>query len=197
MPQPRPPLSPDAAAPDAVLVLGAATAAPGVPGPALRRRLEHGCAVLRARGARYLLVSGGSVGPPPAEAEVMRDMAVALGLDPTRIIVEDQARNTFENAVYAGRIIRQHGWRRVVLVTDRFHQPRARYVFARLGLAVTFDAVPPEPGASRLTQLRSRFDEGLRLARSVVLFAIGAHKPVVSRVWGDLQPPPPDIGQAP
>lgn len=191
MPQPRPPQAANDAAPDVVLVLGAATAAPGVPGPALRRRLEHGCAVFRARGAGHLLVSGGIVGPPPAEAQVMRDLAIGLGIDPARIVVEDQARNTFENAVYSGRIIRERGWRKVVLVTDRFHVSRARYVFARLGLAVTIAAVPPEPGTSPLARLRSRSDEWLRLARSILLFAIGAHRPLVSRVWGESDPLPP------
>jgi len=197
MPQSRPPQAANDEAPEVVLVLGAATAAPGVPGPALRRRLEHGCAVLRACGAGHLLVSGGIVGPPPAEAQVMRDLAIGLGIEPVRIVVEDQARNTFENAVYSGRIIRERGWRRVVLVTDRFHVPRARYVFARLGLPVTIAAVPPEPGTSPLSRLRSRFDEGLRLARSVLLFAIGAHKPLLSRVWGDTAPLPPSTAAQP
>jgi uncharacterized SAM-binding protein YcdF (DUF218 family) len=179
-----PPSHPPAAdAPDAVLVLGAATMAPGVPGPALRRRIEHGVSVFFIRGASHLIVSGGVVGPPPAEAEVMRQMAVALGVDAARIVVENEARNTFENAVYAGRIIRDRGWRRVVLVTDAFHLPRAAFVFARLGIAVESCGVPRQPGVSRAAWLRSHLGERIRVLRSAALFAIGAHKPLVERVW--------------
>lgn len=176
--------------PDAVLVLGAATTAPGVPGPALRRRLEHGVALYFRRGARYLLVSGGVVGPPPAEAHVMGEMAVALGVAPGAIVIEDQARNTFENAVYAGRIIRRHGWRQVVLVTDGFHVPRARYVFSRLGLTVAVDGVPRPAATSGASWLRSHLDERLRLVRTAALFALGAHKPLIRRVWNESGPPP-------
>jgi uncharacterized SAM-binding protein YcdF (DUF218 family) len=170
---------------DAVVVLGAAMAAPGVPGPALRRRLEHGVAVFLARDAAHLLVSGGVVGPPPAEAHVMRDLALARGVAAERIIVEDMARNTFENAVYSGRIMRERGWRRVVVVTDAFHLPRALYVFRRLGLEVSGEGVARPSHISRLDWLRSQFDERVRLACSAVLFLRGAHKPLVTRVWGE------------
>jgi uncharacterized SAM-binding protein YcdF (DUF218 family) len=170
---------------DAVVVLGAALAAPGVPGPALRRRLEHGVAVFLEREAAHLLVSGGVVGPPPAEAHVMRDLALARGVAAERIIVEDMARNTFENAVYCGRIMRERGWRRVVVVTDSFHLPRALYVFRRLGLEVAGEGVPRRPGISRLSWTRAHLDERIRMVRSAGLFAIGAHKPLLAKVWGE------------
>ena len=170
---------------DAVVVLGAAMAAPGVPGPALRRRLEHGVAVFFDRGGEHLVVSGGVVGPQPAEAHVMRDLALARGVAADRIIVEDIARNTFENAVYTGRIIRERGWRTVAVVTDSHHLPRALYVFRRLGLKVTGEGVPRPPGTSRLSWTRAHLDERIRIVHSAGLFAIGAHKPLLAKVWGE------------
>ena len=170
---------------DAVVVLGAAMAAPGVPGPALIRRLEHGVGVFFARGARHLLVSGGVVGPPPAEAHAMRELAQARGVPDNRILVEDQARNTFENALYAGRILRARKLAQVIVVTDDFHLPRALYVFRRLGLEVTGEGVPRSAAMSRVAWLRAQLDERLRLARSALLFATGAHRPLVTRVWGE------------
>ena len=170
---------------DAVVVLGAAMAAPGVPGPALRRRLDHGVAVFLVRDAAHLLVSGGIVGPPPAEAHMMRDLALARGVAAERIVVEDRARNTFENAVYAGRIMRERGWGRVIVVTDSHHLPRALYVFGRLGLKVTGQGVPRPPGTSRLSWTRAQLEERIRLVRSAGLFAIGAHKPLLAKVWGE------------
>ncbi len=168
---------------DAVVVLGAALIEPGVAGPALRRRLAHGVNVLRHRHARYLLVSGGVVGPPPAEAEVMRALAMELGVPAERIVVEDRARNTFENAVYSGRIFRDRGWRRLAVVTDAFHMPRALFVFRRLGLPVTGDPVPGRYGFTRLEWVRAYVQEFGLLAQSAWLFRIGRHKPIVDAVW--------------
>lgn len=169
--------------PDAVLVLGAATISPGVPGPALRRRVEFGVAHFFDRGAAHIVFSGGVVGPPPAEAHVMRDLALTLGVDGGRILIEDEARNTFENAVYSGRIIRERNWRRVVLVTDSFHMPRAAFIFGRLGIEVEAIGIPHDPGVARASRLRQLIAERLGLIRSAALFAVGAHKPLVDRVW--------------
>ena len=115
----------------------------------------------------------------------MRDLALARGVAADRIIVEDMARNTFENAVYAGRIIRERGWGRVIIVTDSHHLPRALYVFCRLGLSVTGEGVPRPPGMSPLSWTRAHLAERIRLVRSAGLFAIGAHKPLLAKVWGE------------
>jgi len=168
---------------DAVVVLGAALSEPGVPSPALRRRLAHGVAVWKRRDATHLLVSGGVVGPPPAEAEVMCALAIELGVPPERIVVEDRARNTFENAVYSGRIFHDCGWRRLVVVTDAFHMPRALFVFRRLGLPVAGDPVPGRYGLSRLVWCREYLQETGSLIHSAYLFMIGRHKPIVDAVW--------------
>lgn len=170
---------------DAVIILGAAMAAPGVPGPAMRRRLEYGVTLFFDRNAGHLLLSGGIVGPPPAEARVMREMALRRGVAAERIIVEDQARNTFENAVYAGRIIRDRQWCRVVVVTDAFHLPRALYMFRRLGLRVAGEGVPRPAQVTRIWWTWALSGERIRLIRSACLFAIGAHKPLLDKIWGE------------
>ncbi len=186
-PAPNPGAPPRPAAPDprtdAVVVLGAALTEAGVAGPALLRRLEHGVAAWQRRDARYLLVSGGIVGPPPAEAEVMRDLAIARGVPAERIVVEDKARNTFENAVYSGRIARDRGWRRLAVVTDGFHMRRALYVFRRLGLPVEGDPVPGRDGLSVAGWSWAHVQETGLLIQSAYLFAIGRHKPIVDAVW--------------
>ena len=169
-----------------MIVLGAAVVAPGVPGPALIRRLRWGVDVFRARGARYLVLSGGSTakGAPP-ESHLMRDMALVLGVARDRILLEDQSRNTFENAVYTGVFIRRRGWRRMIVVTDAFHLPRALYIFRRLGLRVEGAGVPRTSATSRGRWLRSVAEEKLRHLRSAQLFWVGAHKRLIARVWDD------------
>ena len=173
----------DEGRPDAVIVLGAAVVAPGVPGPALVRRVEWGVGVFRARSAGHLVLSGG--GAAPAEAHLMRDIALALGVAGGSILVEDRSRNTFENAIYTGAFIRRRGWRRIVVVTDAFHLPRALYIFRRLGLAVEGEGVPRTPTTSRGRWLRWVAEEKVRHLHSAQLFWMGAHKRLIARVWED------------
>lgn len=170
---------------DAVIVLGAPPAAPDVPGPVLERRIDHAVGVFRQRRAAFLVVSGGAVGPPPAEAEIMRTLALAKGVPNERIIVEDQARNTFENALYTGLIMRRRGWRRAIVVTDAFHLPRSLFVFRRLGLDVDGDAVRARAAETWRLRLRLHVREAFAFARCAGLFAIGRHKAIVAAVWGD------------
>ena len=175
----------DGEGPDAVIVLGAAVVAPGVPGPALVRRVEWGVGIFRARLARHLVLSGGRVGAAPAESHLMREIALSLGVAGARIIVEDRSRNTFENAIYTGAIIRRRGWRRIVVVTDAFHLPRALYIFRRLGLAVEGAGIPRNPTTSRARWLRHIVEEKVRYLRSTQMFWVGAHKRLIARVWKD------------
>ncbi len=41
------------------------------------------------------------------------------------VIREDQARTTFENALYTSRLARSHGIRSLILVTSDYHMPRS------------------------------------------------------------------------
>jgi uncharacterized SAM-binding protein YcdF (DUF218 family) len=68
-----------------------------------------------------------------------------------RILHEDQAHSTVENAKFSATIIRKQGARKVVLVTNWFHAPRALTIFRRempdLDFAVSFSprAAIPQP----------------------------------------------------
>lgn len=169
--------------PEAVVVLGAETSAPGIPGPALRRRLAHGVRVLAERNAEFLVVSGGTVGPPPSEAIVMQRLALEQGVSADRIILEDRATNTFENAVFVGRFIHERNWQRVVVVTDSFHLPRALVIFRWLGLPAAGDAVPGRSGLSRPKWAGECVREFWALLECLYLFLVGRHKPIVQAEW--------------
>lgn len=113
----------------------------------------------------------------------MRALAIGLGVPAERIVLENRAKNTFENAVYSGRIFRDRGWRRLAVVTDAFHMRRALFVFRRLGLPVVGDPVPGRYGLSRLEWYGAYLQEFRLLLNSARLFMIGRHKPIVDAVW--------------
>lgn len=128
---------------DVAIVLGARLADDGTASPALVRRVVHGVELLHAGVVGALVMSGGPTSPAGIEAETMRAMAVAAGVETARVMVEGRALNTIQNALFCRPLLRRHGWRRVLVVTDAFHVPRTRYIFARLGLAVTVTGVRP------------------------------------------------------
>lgn len=128
---------------DVALVLGARLRDDGTPSPVLVRRVEHGAELLKAGAVGHLLMSGGPTSPGGTEAAVMRDLALAAGAGAELITVERRALNTIQNALFCRGILRRRNWRRVLVVTDAFHVPRSRYIFARLGLAVTVIGVRP------------------------------------------------------
>ncbi|MGZ6124244.1 MAG: YdcF family protein [Myxococcales bacterium] len=115
----------------AIVVFGAAVDPDGRPRRPLVRRLRRALAEAAADPRALVVVSGGRVRGRPAEAPAMRNWLVAEGLDPARIIVEPEARSTSENARHCAALIARRGFRRVTLVTERYHMLRARFLLVR------------------------------------------------------------------
>jgi uncharacterized SAM-binding protein YcdF (DUF218 family) len=98
--------------------------------------------LLRDGKARFVVPSGGS-GEGALLGEQLRDW----GIEPERIVVEGKARNTRENAVYAAEIVRERGWKKVLLVTSAFHMKRSVECFDAVGLE--FDTLAVDYRATR------------------------------------------------
>jgi uncharacterized SAM-binding protein YcdF (DUF218 family) len=100
--------------------------------------------LLRTDKARFAILSGAAVKPELAEFGEARVLARQLsdwGIAPDRLIVEDEARNTRENATYSQAIAKARGFRNVVVVTSAFHMPRAVECFAAVGMEIDWLAV--------------------------------------------------------
>jgi uncharacterized SAM-binding protein YcdF (DUF218 family) len=113
---------------DAIVVLGCKSAR-------LRRRVECGVRLYREGAAPVLLLSGGGRGPEP-EAEIMRRIALTGGVPPAALLIEPNSRDTVGNARETALLLRTHGLRTVVLVSDHAHLPRAALLFRLAGVAV-------------------------------------------------------------
>jgi uncharacterized SAM-binding protein YcdF (DUF218 family) len=90
--------------------------------------------------AKLLLVGGeGSIFPQGySEAMLTRDLLVAQGLDPERMLVEARSRNTIENAIFAKAMAEPRASETWLLVTSAAHMPRAIGCFRHVG----WDAIP-------------------------------------------------------
>jgi uncharacterized SAM-binding protein YcdF (DUF218 family) len=85
-----------------------------------------------------VVVSGGSVAEEfgPAGAPLMREVLVRMGVAASDILVEDQSRTTWENAVQTHQLLKPRGIHKILLVTDAAHLFRAAGCFRRQGLEV-------------------------------------------------------------
>ena len=117
---------------DAIIVLGSPADADGNPTPHQLARVTEAVHEYERGVAPRLIVTGGAVANHFVEAEVMARTAHAEGIPEAAIFVEPQARDTIQNACYAARIMKEHGWRSAEVVSSPSHLPRAGLILSRL-----------------------------------------------------------------
>jgi uncharacterized SAM-binding protein YcdF (DUF218 family) len=119
---------------DAIVVLGAAQYN-GRPSPVLRARLDHAIALYDAGYARRVVVTGGiGEGDRVSEATVGNEYLVANGVPAAAVVVRPEGRSTQASISSVAKWAAQHGVKRVLLVSDRFHMLRLRLEAERVGL---------------------------------------------------------------
>ncbi len=119
---------------DAIVVLGAAQYA-GRPSPVLRARLDHAIALYRKGLAPTLILTGGvGVGDTLSEAEVGRRYAVRAGVPSGAILIEREGLRSVESLEAAAELMRGHGLRSAIIVSDPFHMLRLRILARRFGI---------------------------------------------------------------
>ena len=97
--------------------------------------------LLRTGLAKEVVVSSGD--GFGREAHVLQQQLIDWGIAPERVVIEDQSRNTRENAVESARLAHARGWKSILVVTSAFHMERALGCFKAVGLEV--DALPVDP----------------------------------------------------
>jgi uncharacterized SAM-binding protein YcdF (DUF218 family) len=131
---------------DAIIVLGARADDDGNPTPSQLARVYEGVHEYERGIAPRLIMTGGAVGNRFVEARVMAQAAHARGIPESAIFVEPEARDTIQNACYAVRIMKAHGWRSAEVISGATHLPRAGLIFDRLPLEWrTHPALPLQP----------------------------------------------------
>ncbi|ASO20296.1 vancomycin permeability regulator SanA [Actinoalloteichus hoggarensis] len=152
--------SDDAPDTDVALVLGAGVRPDGRPSQLLAGRLDVAAGLYHEGVVRVLLLSG-SVGPGDYdEPGTMREYLVSRGV-PTEAIVEDGSGNdTWESCVRTRDV---YGVRELIVISQRFHLPRAVALCRSAGLEV--HGVPHESGQTNPSGTRFGYlrETGARL----------------------------------
>lgn len=83
------------------------------------------------------VLSGGQ-GPDEgiSEAQCMKNTLIEMGIDEDRLFLEDKSTNTEENIRFSNSVIEKNGLKKdVLIVTNEFHQYRAKLICDKYGLS--------------------------------------------------------------
>lgn len=130
--------------PDGIIVLGGAmngatSTARGQPAFDEGERIVEAVLLAKRYPNARIIFTGGSSSlftQVSTEAAEAKKLMVELEVDPARITLEDQSRNTEENATFTAALIHPRLSEHWLLVTSAFHMTRSMGVFEKAGLSV-------------------------------------------------------------
>lgn len=131
---------PDGAIPqvEAVVVPGASVYRSGKLSPVLRQRMETALLFLAKRPGTRLVLSGFSIEGGYNEVKAMAEYARKRGIPSENILVDEKGRNTYVTLL---NLRRKWAPRRILVVSQAYHLPRALYIANRLGMEASGLAV--------------------------------------------------------
>ena len=154
---------------EAIVVFAGGVGESGKAGGGFQERVTQAVALYRAGYAPKLIFSSGYVFTL-REAEVMKAVAIDNGVPADAILLEEAAKNTYDNVRLTKQMLDRNGWNRILLVSSPYHMRRATMTWSKLApdVAVVPTPVPQsqfythERGAS-LEQIRGIIHEYLAL----------------------------------
>ncbi len=160
--------APEAA--DAIVVLAGGVGESGQAGGGYQERVKMAVELYQSGFAPRMVFESGYVFAF-REAEIMRDLALSLDVPESAIILETTGANTYEQVARVHAVLREHGWRRILLVSSPYHMRRAVLVWRKQAPEV--QVVPtPVPRSQFYAHDRGASLEQLRgLAQEVAALA--------------------------
>lgn len=100
-------------------------------------RFEAGVTLMQARKASWLVFTGAKMGwrdTTATEGDELKRLAMARGVPADQIVVTDYVANTADEAKTIAALMRERGWKRIVLVTTGWHMARSALQFRKAGV---------------------------------------------------------------
>jgi len=151
---------------DIIVVFAGGVGESGKAGQGYEERVKFAVDLYRQGYAKNIIFSSGYkyVFKEPL---VMKALAISLGIPEDVIILEDKARNTYENVEFVSKILYKEGWKKILLVTSPYHMRRASLVFKKIAkeINVTYTPMPK----SRFYSHENMDEEGRRIWKRINL----------------------------
>ncbi len=115
---------------DAIVVLGAGLKADGTPSNMLKDRLNGAIEIYKKGVAPKIIVSGDCSGEYYDEVSAMRKYCIDNGVPDGDIIRDDNGFSTYETM---DNVVRRMGYKKIMVVTQKYHVYRSVYIARRMG----------------------------------------------------------------
>lgn len=160
---------------DVAIVLGAGTMG-NQPPPVFAERINHAIELYKAGIVKKLLMTGGRGANGHSEGWVAQNYAVARGVKPEDILIEEVSRTTYENLVEAQKLMKHYDFANALIVSDPLHMRRSMVMASGLGIDAHSSPTPTTLYRSWQTQLPFLWRETYQLMghRLADLFGIAA-----------------------
>lgn len=112
---------------DCVIVCGYPANEDGTISNILKSRIETAMELYRNHDVDTIIVSGGAIHNAYNEAKVMKQYATKQGIPSDAILLEDKAKSTYHNMMYAREIMEQYQYTSCFVVTNSWHIIKAKY----------------------------------------------------------------------
>lgn len=86
---------------------------------------------------KHIIFSGSAVYTHFVESKIMRQYAIAMGVDSNDILAETRAEHSSENVYYSYVLAREHAWTNVALATDLVQTQMVRKFIAKKNIPVS------------------------------------------------------------
>lgn len=81
---------------------------------------------------KKIYISGGSpLQNQESESSVYARELISLGVNSEDIIVEENSKNTNENALFIKQELEKNGIKNIILITSAFHMKRSMFIFEK------------------------------------------------------------------
>ncbi len=81
-----------------------------------------------------ILISGGPVYGTASDAVIFRRVLMDMGVPSKKILLENESRDTNQNALFTAKILKEKRFANPVLVTSGYHMKRALFLFRKAGI---------------------------------------------------------------
>lgn len=125
----------------AIVALGYVLNEDGSMAPLLIQRLELTLQLAHCHAESLIIVTGGLAKQGRTESQQMKRWLIEHGIKPERIIEEDQATNTIDNAKLSLSLLKQHKIQSATLVSASIHIHRSHILFETLQRNINFHPI--------------------------------------------------------
>lgn len=128
---------------DAIVVFGGGVGETGSPGKSTMERSRFSVDLYNRGFANNIIYSSGYTWKYN-DAENMKLFALSMGVPDSHVILEQRAGSTYENVKYVSQIMKEKGFKKIVLVSSPYNMRRASLVFKKMNKTIVVIYVPVE-----------------------------------------------------